>query len=262
MNRRIWTSTDTQKPCMCSFCALTTTKSYKMSPQMPLFIPITSKISANNNNLSCSILRRRRTCSISTSTSTLSLATTKIHRMSPQMPLSFLPFLKRGSIKSKDKNGSMNNWTIILDYSLTDKNMELKMWRKKNSSCARKQIESITTTSWWGSQCSKFSAPYSYLNGCKQEFSNILQKLPKIGQKCSLACGLAAGRPIRGVCPNCRLTLHSAANSAFMTCLTNYVIIWGANSPTTSTSTSTSGIWEANFNTNTIVSVTHLWYNW
>ena len=134
--------------------------------------------------------------------------------------------------------------------------------KEKNSSCARKQIESITTTSWWGSQCSKFSAPYSYLNGCKQEFSNILQKVPKIGQKCSLACGLAAGRPIRGVCPNCRLTLHSAANSAFMTCLTNYVIIWGANSPTTSTSTSTSGIWEANFNTNTIVSITHLWYNW
>ena len=117
--------------CACSFCALTPTKSYKMSPQMPLFIPISSKISANSNNLSCSILRRRRTCSISTSTSTLSLATTKIHRMSPQMPLSFLPFLKRGSIKSKDKNGSMNNWTIILDYSLTDKNMELKMWRKK-----------------------------------------------------------------------------------------------------------------------------------
>ena len=119
MNKQIWRSADTQKPCMCSFWAPTTTKSYKMSPQMPLFIPITSKISANNNNLSCSILRRRRTCSISTSTSTLSLATTKIHRMSPQMPLSFLPFLKRGSIKSKDKNGSMNNWTIILYYSLT-----------------------------------------------------------------------------------------------------------------------------------------------
>ena len=131
MNKEIWRSADTQKPCMCSFWAPTTTKSYKMSPQMPLFIPITSKISANNNNLSCSILRRRRTWSISTSTSTLSLATTKIHRMSPQMPLSFLPFSKRGSIKSKDKNGSMNNWTIILDYSLTDKNMDLKMWRKK-----------------------------------------------------------------------------------------------------------------------------------
>ena len=140
MNRRIWRSTDTQKPCMCSFWAPTTTKSYKMSPQMPLFIPISSKISANNNNLSCSILRRRRTCSISTSTSTLSLATTKIHRMSPQMPLSFLPFLKRGSIKSKDKNGSMNNWTIILDYSLTDKNMELKMWRKKNQVARAKKL--------------------------------------------------------------------------------------------------------------------------
>ena len=51
MNKQIWRSADTQKPCMCSFCAPTTTKSYKMSPQMPLFIPITSKISANNNNL-------------------------------------------------------------------------------------------------------------------------------------------------------------------------------------------------------------------
>ena len=138
----------------------------------------------------------------------------------------------------------MNNWTIILDYSLTS-------WI-------------FSTTSWWGSQCSKFSTSYSHVNGCKQEFSNILQKVPKIGQKCSLACGLAAGRPIRGVCPNCRLTLHSAANSAFMTCLTNYVIIWGANSPTTSTSTSTSCIWGANFNinTNATMSNTWSWYNW